>query len=108
MENMIAVISLVIAALAVFFGPLIQLRIARYQMRATADLTEKQLKNTLSVAKLQIISPIRQHWIDDLRDNVAELISTAQAHWIFSKDTEAAQKKLLLIVKWTPYQDRFS
>ena len=54
------------------------------------------MKNALIIAQRQIVSPIRQKWIDDLRDLVSELISTAQIHWIYQKDTESAHTSLLL------------
>ena len=69
METLIAIVSLVIAALAVFVGPALQLSIAR-----------KQMKITLAVAKRQIVSPIGQKWIDDLRCHVAELLSAARGN----------------------------
>jgi hypothetical protein len=60
------VLSLVIAALAVFFGPLISLRIAKRQIEAS-----------LAVTIRQTIAPMRQKWIDDLRERVAEYGSVA-------------------------------
>ena len=58
--------SLIVAGLAVFFGPLITWRIA-----------ERQMKTSLVIARKQIIAPIRQQWINPLRDHVAEIISIA-------------------------------
>jgi hypothetical protein len=98
MDNMIPVLSLVIAALAVFFGPLAQLCIARRQIRVTSRLAEQQMQNATAVARRQIVAPIRQRWIDDLRGHVADLVSKAQTHWIYQTDTETAHRNLLFAV----------
>ena len=52
-------LSIVIAALAIFFGPLIQLFIAKSQIRAT------------------VLSANRQRWIDELRQLLAEFVTLA-------------------------------
>jgi hypothetical protein len=62
--------SLLVAALAVVVGPLISWHIAR-----------RQQETDLRVANKQIIAPIRQAWINSLRDRTAELINTA--HWFY-------------------------
>jgi hypothetical protein len=61
----IPVLSLIVAALAVIFGPLISWRIAKRQIEASAEVANKQ-----------ITAPMRQKWINDLRDLVAELTSS--------------------------------
>src|SRR4029077_2398278 len=71
METLLAVLniptlSLIIAVLAVFFWPLISLRIAK-----------RQIESSASVANKQITAPMRQAWINGLRDLVAELTSSA-------------------------------
>ena len=58
----IPTLSLIVAALAVIFGPLISLRIAKRQMASSAEVANKQ-----------ITAPMRQAWINNLRDLVAEL-----------------------------------
>ena len=58
MISLLPVLSLVIAALAVFFGPIIQLSIAKKQIRAS------------------VLSANRQRWIDTLREQLAEFINT--------------------------------
>lgn len=62
----IPVLSLLVAALAVFVGPTIAWLIARRQIRASAELASRQL-----------LAPMRQHWIGTLRDLLAELASRA-------------------------------
>lgn len=65
-SSLIPVLSLVIAALAVFFGPLVTLRISR-----------KQTELSRRIASKQIVAPMRQAWINDLRDKLAELLGSA-------------------------------
>lgn len=57
--------SLIVAAVAVFVGPLISLRVAK-----------RQTETALAVAQKQVIAPMRQKWIDSLRDRVAKFVST--------------------------------
>lgn len=64
----IPILSLIIAALAVFFGPLISL-----------SITRKTLKLNSNIAAKNLISPMRQKWISELRDAVAEL--TSRSHY---------------------------
>lgn len=65
------VLSLVVAALAVFVVPLISWLI-----------TKRQLASLLEVANKQIIAPMRQAWINNLRDLVAELTSSALHYYV--------------------------
>jgi len=89
------ILSLAIAALAIFFGPLVQLHIAKRQIQNMVNLTKIQLQNSLNVANRQVISPMRQKWIDDLRSLIVDLINSAQAHWIYpKKDTEPDHEAL--------------
>jgi hypothetical protein len=53
---LIPVLSLIVAALAVFFGPLITLKISRKQFELSRRIADKQ-----------IIAPMRQAWIEKLR-----------------------------------------
>lgn len=66
MTTYIPIFSLIIAALAVFIGPLISSRIAKHQIESSA-----------AVANKQIVAPMRQAWINDLRDLIAELTASA-------------------------------
>ena len=56
MKHDCAVLPLIVAALAVFFGPMIQLIIAKGQIRAS------------------VLSTNRQRWIDQLREQLAEVV----------------------------------
>ena len=71
MENVIPVLSLIVAALAVFVGPLISVRVAKHQVRSS-----------LAVAGRQITDPMRQAWINSLRDLLAELCSSAHHYFV--------------------------
>ena len=64
------ILSLVIAALAVFVGPFITLRLGRNQIELSRRIASKQ-----------IVAPMRQAWINELRSKVAELSSGALHYW---------------------------
>jgi ABC-type Mn2+/Zn2+ transport system ATPase subunit len=64
MEKLIPVLSLVVAGLAVFFGPLLLWHSARRQVTLSLDVANKQ-----------ITAPMRQTWINSLSDLLAELTS---------------------------------
>lgn len=66
----ISILSLSVAGLAVFVGPFISLVIAKRQITSSTRTSEKQ-----------IISPIRQAWINELRMIIAELTSKAAHYW---------------------------
>jgi len=88
MEKAIPVLSLVVAALAVFVGPLISWLI-----------TKRQLASSLEVANKQIIAPMRQAWINNLRDLVAELTSSALHYHVagFEERTDEEYRRLTLL-----------
>ncbi|HEY5627672.1 MAG TPA: hypothetical protein VIR79_06980 [Nitrospira sp.] len=71
MDNFIPILSLVVAALAVFFGPFISLKIAK-----------RQVRSSLEVANRQITGPMRQAWINSLRDLLSELCSSAHHYFV--------------------------
>lgn len=71
--------SLMVAALAVFIGPFVAWRVAR-----------RQSETALKVARKQIVAPMRQKWIDALRDRVSEILSTA--HWFYVSGMEHVAK----------------
>jgi hypothetical protein len=71
MEKTIPILSLIVAALAVFVGPLISLKVAR-----------RQVISSLEVANKQIIAPMRQAWINSLRDLLAEFAGSALHYFV--------------------------
>jgi Icc-related predicted phosphoesterase len=75
------VLSLIVAALAVIVGPYITLRISR-----------KQIELSRRIASKQIVAPMRQVWINELRSKVAELSSSALYYWNTKFDEQADEK----------------
>ena len=69
MTEYIPVLSLMVAALAIFVGPVIGYFVAK-----------KQIKSAQLIANKQVIAPMRQAWINELRKKVAELVSDAIAY----------------------------
>jgi hypothetical protein len=87
-DQTIPILSLVVAALAVFFGPFITLYIGR-----------KQNELSRRIASKQIVAPMRQAWINDLRDKLAELSSSA-LHYLnagFENRKDKEYKRLTLL-----------
>jgi hypothetical protein len=76
----IPILSLVVAALAVFVGPIISWRIAKRQVTANFATSNKQ-----------IIAPMRQAWINNLRDLLSK--SPAAPYIIIRQDLKNAQIK---------------
>lgn len=82
MDPVIPILSLVVAALAVFVGPTISVRIAKRQIRASAQLATSQIRSSLEASNKQIIAPMRQAWINNLRDLLAELTSSSLHYYV--------------------------
>lgn len=66
-EHALTLISLAIALLAVFFGPLISTKIAK-----------RQIESSEKIALKQVVAPMRQAWINGLRDKVSRLCAEAE------------------------------
>jgi len=65
MDQVIPILSLVVAALAVFVGPLVSWFVAKRQVGSSLALTDKQIRASLGAAtNKQIIAPMRQAWIN--------------------------------------------
>jgi hypothetical protein len=81
MKDLIPILSLVVAILAVFIGPIISWKIAK-----------RQITSSLKTASKQIVAPMRQTWINSIRDLIAEISSSAlhyyQAGYENRKDEE--------------------
>src|SRR5487761_545889 len=76
-ESVISFISLVIAFLAVFVSPLIQKYIAEKQMNASLKISMNHQEVSLKIAQKQIESPMRQAWIEEIRELLAKFIQSA-------------------------------
>ncbi|MES2983375.1 MAG: hypothetical protein V4727_13775 [Verrucomicrobiota bacterium] len=73
--------SLCVALIAVFFGPLVTLLIAKRQWRLMRA----------SVAT-QVLAPVRSKWISELRDLLAQTRSRAHFYYVAESDGEADWK----------------
>jgi hypothetical protein len=71
MDTVLPILSLVVAGLAVFVGPFISLHVAK-----------RQVRSSLEVANRQITGPMRQAWINALRDLLSELCSSAHHYFV--------------------------
>lgn len=68
--NTIPILSLLVAILAIIVGPLISWIIARRQIEAS-------IRNI----KQQVLGPMRQAWINNLREMIAEVTSNCLHYW---------------------------
>lgn len=88
----VSTLSLVVAALAVFFGPLTSWRIAKAQIKASADLSAFQVLSLLETSNKQIVAPMRQAWINDLRNLLSELLSSAFHYYVAGYEDRTDQE----------------
>lgn len=72
-------VSLLIALIAVFLGPIISYFTAKRTMKSQADLIKEQITSQIIIAerdiKSKVLSNNRQEWINKLRDNLSEFMS---------------------------------
>lgn len=99
MDTLIPVLSLVVAGLAVFVGPLVSWFVTKRQLASSGILADRQIRASLSVANKQIIAPMRQAWINTLRDLLAELSSSALHYHVagFEERTDDEYRRLTLL-----------
>jgi len=69
------ILSLCVALLAVFVGPFISYIVSKHQS-----------ETSLHVANKQIIAPMRQAWIELLRNRVAEILSASLWYYVSGQD----------------------
>lgn len=83
--DLIPVLSLLVAALAVFVGPLV-----------SWAMTRRQLEASQRIASRQLVGPMRQAWINDLRAKLAELLSSALHYFVagFEDRTDKEYRRL--------------
>jgi hypothetical protein len=95
----IPTLSLIVAALAVFVGPIISWAIARRQLRASAQLAVAQIEAAMLTSHQQTIAPMRQAWINSLRDLLAELVSSALHYYVsgYEDRTDAEYRHVTLL-----------
>ena len=98
----IATLSLIVALVAATAGPLVTMAIARFQLRSQKEQFEQlsaqfhqQLTEQTRQAKQQVISPMRQQWINSLRDTVAETLSQASMLHLRGDSPTSAERQQL-------------
>jgi hypothetical protein len=74
----ISILSLVVAGVAVFVGPLVTWAIAKQQMA----ITKGQIDTAQRIADKQVIAPMRQAWINDLRKLLGEVLSASLHYYV--------------------------
>lgn len=84
MDTDITLLSLLVALFSVLLSPLVALAVSK---RATT--------NAMRVAKKNIVAPMRQKWIDSVRDTVSELTSLVHHHFIALHDEHPEQTESL-------------
>jgi hypothetical protein len=87
----ISVLSLIVAALAVFVSPFVSWLISKRQ----GETLIRQIQSSFEIANRQITGPMRQAWINQLRDNVAELTSSALHYFVAGFGNDKPLKKYL-------------
>jgi hypothetical protein len=99
MERFVPILSLLVALLAVFVGPLISLWIAKRQLRISSDMANNQIRSALEASSKQITAPMRQAWINSLRDLLAELTSSAFHYYVagFEERTDKEYQRLTFL-----------
>jgi len=70
----IPILSLIIAALAVLVGPLVQWLIARKTLAAQREMAENTLAAQSRLAEKTLVAPMRQNWINELRKKLSKLL----------------------------------
>ena len=79
-------LALVVAALAVFVGPLVAWRVTKLQIQASFHAANKQT-----------IGPMRRQWIESLLDLIAELSSEAQHLYVAGVDDDTEEGSTELV-----------
>lgn len=84
--------SLLVAAVAVFVGPWISARATERQIAAGLLSADKQIRAGLLSANKQIVAPMRQAWINSLREKAADVLSTAWWYYVSGEDPSGPDK----------------
>jgi hypothetical protein len=86
----IPLVAVLVSLAAVFVGPIVQLNIAKRQIKQVAEAAAAQVQATLETAKISfrgsVLSANRQAWIDNLREHLA--LFFAQANYIWMRWSE--------------------
>ncbi|MCY4584462.1 MAG: hypothetical protein OXB98_00335 [Bryobacterales bacterium] len=98
----IATLSLIATTLAVFIGPMVSWRIATRQITTSSALARDQMRASSEASSKQITAPMRQAWINNLRDLLAELTSSSLHYYVSGyedRSDEDYQRVTLLVDK---------
>lgn len=74
LDHAVPILSLLTALLAVFVGPLVSLKIAERQL----EITRRQIESAQRVAVKQVVAPMRQVWINTLRERISAACAEAE------------------------------
>ena len=77
--SVVALLSLGVSIMAIFFGNKRSLKIAEMQIESSTKLANKQL-----------ISPMRQIWIDNLRSRMSEFLSLSEKFYRLFNDPQGS------------------
>ncbi|MFT6585318.1 MAG: hypothetical protein ACJAUY_001623 [Cognaticolwellia sp.] len=77
-------LSLIIAAFAVIVGPFVSYKVAKHQQ-----------DNSIKLANKQVIAPMRQVWINNLREDVSEFLSLSLWFYVTGKHDDNFDYKVL-------------
>ncbi len=70
-------ISAIIALFAVVFGPVVTLFLADRQITANRNLAAEQISQARRTSNKQAVGPMRQGWINSLRERIAALVASS-------------------------------
>ena len=75
-------LPLIVAALAVVAAPFVSWLTTKQLIRTSFALAHDQTRTSLETANKQITAPMRQAWINKLRELLAELTSSAEHYYV--------------------------
>ena len=95
----LSILSLIVAALAVTVTPLVSWLTTKRQISTSFALARDQTHTSLATANKKITAPMRQEWINKLRELLAELISSAQHYYVtgFEDRTDEEYQRVTLL-----------
>ncbi len=76
-NQLLNILSLCVALLAVIVGPIVAWVVSK-----------RQSETSLHIANKQIIAPIKKEWVELLQNHVAEILSTSLWYYVSGQDEE--------------------
>ena len=101
-KELLPILSLLVAFLAVIASPYVSYRVVSRQIKSSGETTEQYANTAIQIVNRNIIAPLRQEWINKLRSTLAEFFAKAEAYKIkgSSKNTESDFHELLVLVNF--------